>query len=207
MGCCLQAIKAAVVISGKPGTFIAGADIKMLVRCHCPPPSCMCVMCGSTSSCHRSPFCSQAAAKSADELEALSRHGHAMFDRLEKGRVPVVAAIDGSCLGGGLEVALAWYVKVEEKAGHDGRAKERESARARVTSSSTPLSLHISHFPCHNHSNYRIASSNPKTALSLPEVMLGLLPGGGGTQRLPRLIGLQQALPLALTGKNVRPDK
>lgn len=128
-----------------------------------------------------------------------------MFDRLEKGRVPVVAAIDGSCLGGGLEVALAWYVEMEEKAGHGGRAKER--ARARVTSSSTPLSLQRLTLSCHNNSNYRIASSNPKTALALPEVMLGLLPGGGGTQRLPRLIGLQQALPLALTGKNVRPDK
>ena len=42
---------------------------------------------------------------------------------------------------------------------------------------------------------------DPKTVLALPEVQLGLLPGGAGTQRLPRLIGLPQALPLMLTGK------
>lgn len=60
---------------------------------------------------------------------------------------PKVAAISGSCMGGGLELALA----------------------------------------CH----YRIAADTPKTVFSLPEVMLGILPGAGGTQRLPKLIGLQ----------------
>ena len=68
------------------------------------------------------------------------------MDRLEAFPKPVVAAIHGSCLGGGLEVALA----------------------------------------CH----YRVASTSSKTQLGLPEVQLGLLPGAGGTQRLPRLIGL-----------------
>ncbi len=53
---------------------------------------------------------------------------------------------------------------------------------------------------CH----YRIASDHPKTVLALPEVMLGVLPAAGGTQRLPRLIGLQRALPMLLTGKRVR---
>lgn len=53
---------------------------------------------------------------------------------------------------------------------------------------------------CH----YRIATDHPKTVLALPEVMLGLLPGGGGTQRLPRLIGLPKALPMLLTGKRIR---
>lgn len=52
---------------------------------------------------------------------------------------------------------------------------------------------------CH----YRLATDHPKTALGLPEVMLGLLPGGGGTQRLPRLIGLPRALPMLLTGKRL----
>ena len=84
--------------------------------------------------------------RSAEEGEALSRAAHAVLDRLEACRVPVVAAIHGSCLGGGTELALA----------------------------------------C----RYRVASDEPKTTLGLPEVMLGLLPGAGGTQRLPRLVGL-----------------
>ncbi|MGA2332516.1 MAG: fatty acid oxidation complex subunit alpha FadJ [Syntrophales bacterium] len=54
---------------------------------------------------------------------------------------------------------------------------------------------------CH----YRIASDDPKTVLALPEVKLGLLPAGGGTQRLPRLVGLQAALDMMLTGKNIHP--
>lgn len=53
-------------------------------------------------------------------------------------------------------------------------------------------------------SDYRIAADSPKTVLGLPEVMLGLLPAGGGTQRLPRLIGLRESLPMMLAGKNVR---
>ncbi|MFQ5572417.1 MAG: 3-hydroxyacyl-CoA dehydrogenase NAD-binding domain-containing protein, partial [Rhodothermales bacterium] len=55
--------------------------------------------------------------------------------------------------------------------------------------------------------SYRIATSHKKTKLALPEVLLGLLPGGGGTQFLPRLVGIQQALDMMLTGKNVYPRK
>ena len=51
----------------------------------------------------------------------------------------------------------------------------------------------------------RIASNDKSTKVALPEVKLGLLPGGGGTQRLPRLVGLQAALDMMLTGKNVFP--
>lgn len=54
---------------------------------------------------------------------------------------------------------------------------------------------------------YRIASTHDKTRLALPEVKLGLLPGGGGTQYLPRLVGIQQALQMMLTGKNIYPRK
>jgi len=54
---------------------------------------------------------------------------------------------------------------------------------------------------------YRIASTHDKTKMALPEVQLGLLPGGGGTQYLPRLIGLQQSLQMMLTGKNIYPKK
>ena len=53
---------------------------------------------------------------------------------------------------------------------------------------------------CH----YRVCSDSSKTQLGLPEVQLGLLPGGGGTQRLPRLIGIQQAMKMMLTGAAVR---
>lgn len=82
-----------------------------------------------------------------------------LFHRFHTSKVPTVAAIHGTCLGGALELALA----------------------------------------CH----FRIASAHPATQLGLPEVQLGLLPGGGGTQRLPRLIGIAAALDLILTGKKV----
>lgn len=55
--------------------------------------------------------------------------------------------------------------------------------------------------------SYRLATDSPKTVLALPEVMLGLFPGGGGVSRLPRLIGLRESLDLILTGRNVRPRR
>jgi 3-hydroxyacyl-CoA dehydrogenase/enoyl-CoA hydratase/3-hydroxybutyryl-CoA epimerase len=88
---------------------------------------------------------------------------HAVFQKFADANVPTVAAINGVCLGGGLELALA----------------------------------------CH----HRICSSHPSTQLGLPEIQLGLLPGGGGTQRLPRVIGVAPALDLILTGKKVDPKK
>jgi len=129
-----DAIRAAVIWSGKADTWIAGADIEELVSI-----------------------------TAAADAEALSRSGQRMLDRLAALPKPVVAAIHGACLGGGLEVALA----------------------------------------CH----WRVLSDHPKSVCALPEVQLGLLPGAGGTQRLPRLIGLQAALDLILTGKTVRPRK
>jgi len=128
------AVKGAVLISGKPDTFIAGADIDQFLE-----------------------FTS--AADAARE----SAEGHQLMDRLEHGRVPWVAAINGACLGGGLEASLACA--------------------------------------------YRIAGDSAKTVLALPEVQLGLIPGAGGTQRLPRTVGLQAALDMILTGKNVRAKK
>ncbi|HUQ26501.1 MAG TPA: 3-hydroxyacyl-CoA dehydrogenase NAD-binding domain-containing protein [Burkholderiales bacterium] len=55
---------------------------------------------------------------------------------------------------------------------------------------------------CH----YRVAINSPKIKFGQPEVKLGLLPGGGGTQRIPRLIGMQASMPVLLEGKELRPD-
>ena len=129
-------IKAVVFTSGKPDGFIVGADVEMLSKL-----------------------------KTATEATALSRGGQMALDKLEElGKVkPIVAAIHGPALGGGLELALA----------------------------------------C----NYRIATDDRKTVLGLPEVQLGLLPGAGGTQRLPALIGIARALDIILAGKPVRVAK
>jgi 3-hydroxyacyl-CoA dehydrogenase / enoyl-CoA hydratase / 3-hydroxybutyryl-CoA epimerase len=124
-------IKGVVLISGKPDGFIAGADIEQF-------PS----------------------LRTAADAEGISRMGQDLLRRLELLRVPVVAAIHGACLGGGLETALA----------------------------------------C----RYRVCTDHPKTTLALPEVQLGLIPGMGGTQRLPRRVGLQAALDMILTGRSVR---
>ena len=56
---------------------------------------------------------------------------------------------------------------------------------------------------CH----YRVMSDHPKAVLGLPEVSIGLLPGAGGTQRLPRLIGTEKALPVIVQGKKLNPQK
>jgi 3-hydroxyacyl-CoA dehydrogenase / enoyl-CoA hydratase / 3-hydroxybutyryl-CoA epimerase len=127
-------IKAAVLISGKPDIFVAGADIDQFLTI-----------------------------RTAADGESMSAAGQMMMDRIERLRTPMVAAIHGACMGGGLEAALACA--------------------------------------------YRIATDHPKTVLALPEVMLGLIPGAGGTQRLPRTVGLRGALDMILTGKNIRGKK
>jgi 3-hydroxyacyl-CoA dehydrogenase/enoyl-CoA hydratase/3-hydroxybutyryl-CoA epimerase len=127
-------VKAAVLLSGKKDTWIAGADIEEFL-----------------------------ALKTAADAERMSHDGQLLLDTIERMRTPLVCAIHGACLGGALEVALA--------------------------------------------AAYRIATDHPKTVLALPEVQLGLIPGAGGTQRLPRLIGIRAALDMILTGKNVRAKK
>ncbi|WP_204795496.1 fatty acid oxidation complex subunit alpha FadJ [Oceanisphaera litoralis] len=127
-----RAIRGLVLCSGKADSFIAGADVHMLNDC-----------------------------TSAEQAEALSRAGQQIFNRLAALEIPLIAAIHGPCLGGGLELALA----------------------------------------CHG----RVCSDDDNTRLGLPEVQLGLIPGSGGTQRLPRLVGLPRALDMMLTGKQLRP--
>ncbi|HZI21938.1 MAG TPA: fatty acid oxidation complex subunit alpha FadJ [Gemmatimonadales bacterium] len=129
-----QAVKAVAFFSGKPGNFIAGADIEEFVQL-----------------------------TSAAEAERLSADGQELLQRVARFPKPVAVGIHGACLGGGLEFALA----------------------------------------CH----YRVASDDPKTQVGLPEVQLGILPGAGGCQRLPRLIGARAALDMILAGKVERAAK
>ncbi|MBA4110066.1 MAG: 3-hydroxyacyl-CoA dehydrogenase [Leptothrix sp. (in: Bacteria)] len=127
------ALKGLVITSGKP-TFIVGADIDQLTQI-----------------------------TSAEEAFKLCEDLKGMLRRMEKSGKPVVAALNGTALGGGLELALA----------------------------------------CHA----RIALDDPKLKLGLPEVKLGLLPGGGGTQRLPRMIGIQKSFELITQGKELTAAK
>ncbi len=123
-------ISGLVITSGKPRTFVAGADVREIQ-----------------------------AIQSPDEGAMKAARGQLIFQRLATLAVPTLAAIDGLCLGGGTELALA----------------------------------------C----RYRVASDFERTFLGLPEVRLGILPGFGGSTRLPRLIGVPAALDLILTGKTV----
>ncbi len=127
-------IKGAVITSGKD-SFMAGADLLELVETF--------------------------GERSADDLLAITRGLQQTLRRLETSGKPVAAAINGTALGGGLEVCLA----------------------------------------CH----HRVVADRQDVVLGLPEVQVGLLPGGGGTQRLPRLIGIEPALQLITQGKHVKP--
>ncbi|AOE49321.1 fatty acid oxidation complex subunit alpha FadJ [Kangiella sediminilitoris] len=129
-----SAVKGLIIKSGKEGSFIAGADISMFGK-----------------------------VDTAEDAEKISTSGHQFFNALEDLKKPVVAAIHGACLGGGLELALA----------------------------------------CSG----RVISDSSKTKLGLPEVQLGVLPGGGGTQRLPRLVGIAPSLDMMLTGKQLFPKQ
>ena len=128
------AVKGVVIASGKKDGFIAGAKIELMQT-----------------------------VATAEDARKLARDGQAGMDRLERYPKPLVAAIHGAALGGGLELALA----------------------------------------CH----YRIATDDPRTQLGQVEVQLGLIPGAGGTQRLPRLVGIQAALDMILAGKTVKARK
>ncbi len=122
-----------VIRSGKSG-FIAGADVSEFGQVRAP-----------------------------DEAVPSIRAAHGVLQRLEDLPLPTVAAINGYCLGGGLELAMA----------------------------------------C----RHRVCADDPKVTLGLPEVMLGIHPGFGGTVRSVQLLGVATAMDLMLTGKNLRPDK
>ncbi len=139
-------IKGAVFTSGK-AAFSGGADLKMLE--------------GLLTTFHK-----ERASNPDVAMQALfdgSRQFSQLLRRLETCGKPVVAAINGTALGGAFELALA----------------------------------------CHA----RFASDNDKTQLGLPEVKVGLFPGAGGTQRLPRMIPAADALQLLLRGSSLRVAK
>ena len=116
--------------SGKPGMFIAGMDVEVI-------------------------------ASFTDAFKAAegARYGQQVFQRIADLPVPSAAAIGGTCLGGGTELALACTV--------------------------------------------RVAADDPAVKIGLPETQIGIIPGFGGTQRLPRLIGLTPAMDLILTGRQL----
>ena len=119
-----------VILTSAKKTFLAGADLEMLY--------------------------SLREAKACYEFVEAGKLIMRRFEQLGK---PIVAAINGTALGAGMELALC----------------------------------------CH----YRIAIDNPLARFGFPEVNLGILPGAGGTVRLPRLIGLESSLPLLLEGKQM----
>lgn len=128
-------IKALTISSAKPDIFIAGADLRSFEPIFRDPAK-------------------------GHEIIA---NGHRVLNKLSNLPFPSVALINGACLGGGMELALA----------------------------------------C----TYRLVSDSPKSVLGLPEVTLGIIPGWGGTQRMPRLVGLAEGLPIILGGKPVKAQK
>jgi enoyl-CoA hydratase len=123
-------VKVIVVTGGGTNAFVAGADIPEIKE-----------LLGQEGG-----------------LKMAAEAGHALFTKIERATKPVIAAIDGYCLGGGLELAMA----------------------------------------CH----MRICSD--RTRLGQPEINLGITPGWGGTQRLPRHVGRGKAIELILTGDMIR---
>jgi len=103
---------------------------------------------------------SMASVRTREEAWWATRRGQRLFQRVHELSCPTVTAIEGRCLGGGAELALACKA--------------------------------------------RIAADDPDTAIAFPEVHIGILPGFGGTQRLPRLIGQRRALNMILTGQVAR---
>ncbi len=125
-----------LILTGKPNCFVAGADIEEIKA----------IFQIADSHPLRSIFWAQS-----------------IFNKIEALDIPSVALIEGICVGGGYELALA----------------------------------------C----DYRLATPNPKTQIGLPEVKLGIFPGWGGTQRLPRVVGLRTAMDVILAGKTMNPEK
>jgi len=132
-------IKGLVITSAKAGGFCAGADLDEMLA-----------------------YSGSGRKDAATAAFKLMTTLHTTFRKFETSKKPVVAAMNGTALGGGLELALA----------------------------------------CH----HRIMADDPRARVGFPEAQVGLIPGGGGTQRLPRLIGAMAALPFMLESKRIDPQ-
>src|SRR3546814_4155076 len=81
----------------------------------------------------------------------------------------------------------------------------RRHTRCALVTGVQTCALPICGYDCCLACHRRIAADNPKARIGLPEVTIGRLPGAGGTQRLPRMIGVSKALPMMLEGRKVDP--
>ncbi|NSL50507.1 enoyl-CoA hydratase-related protein [Calidifontibacillus erzurumensis] len=117
-----------VLLRGNEKLFVAGADLYELLK-----------------------------TETNEEAYKMSKLGHELMDRIENFPIPVIALVEGACLGGGLELAMACHI--------------------------------------------RIAKDN--AIFGLPEITLGIIPGAGGTQRLPKLIESSKAIEMILTGRRI----
>ncbi len=122
----------AIVLTGSGPLFVAGADIKVI-----------------------------ASITSTEGGEQLARQGQALFSKIEQMHKVVIAAINGFCLGGGLELAMACHIRI----------------------------------------------AGDRVRMGQPEINLGIIPGFGGTQRLPRLVGQAKAIELILTGDMINAEE
>lgn len=118
-------VKVVILLGGGSLAFVAGADIKEVAQMN-----------------------------SVDEAKQMAALGQGVFLKIQKSAKPVIAAINGVCLGGGLELAMSCHLRI----------------------------------------------SGDRARFGQPEISLGIIPGWGGTQRLPRLIGRAKALEWILTG-------
>ena len=138
----------AIVLVGAGTTFIAGADIKVFDTL-----------------------------KTREDSLARSAATHALLRRMEDSTKPLVAALHGNTLGGGMEVAMSCHFRVAVGPGGSGNEGPRGGG-------SRPV-------------------SEPVAKVGQPEVLLGIIPGAGGTQRLPRLAGVELALQMCTDGKPI----
>ncbi|HCD52818.1 MAG TPA: enoyl-CoA hydratase [Balneolaceae bacterium] len=126
-----QSLRALIITGTGDKAFVAGADIK------------------------------EFADFSSEEATKLSLRGQNVFQQIEELGIPVIAAVNGYALGGGLEFALACHIRI----------------------------------------------ASPNAVLGLPEVSLGLIPGYGGTQRLPQIVGKAKALEMIMSGRFVKAEE